>query len=142
MRAAGTGRQVSGAQCRAAERLERATVTQRLLLQDLHQDGHKPGQHGMTGPHHGPGQGRGPQQAQGSLRDRLMNRVRGDHTDQAMLDHEDGLTDKDLYHGQGQGQQGPHGSIPAIVSVMMMMMMMMINMALGLTALCQSGSVT
>lgn len=88
-----------------------AAVTRRLLPQDMHADGHKPGQH-PAGPHHGQGQPRGPQHSQSSLRDRLLGRVRGDHPEH--LEHEDGMTDNYQQQGQ-QGQQGgPHAPIPAI----------------------------
>ncbi|KAK7072818.1 Src y 3 domain protein [Halocaridina rubra] len=92
-----------------------------LSDEDMHADGHKPGpHHGLPGPHgpHGP---QGPQHAPSGptgLRDRLFGRrgvpapgVRTDHLGQTILDHEDNLSDKEIYPGQ---QQGPHAQIPAI----------------------------
>ncbi|ROT62437.1 hypothetical protein C7M84_019723 [Penaeus vannamei] len=75
-----------------------------------------PGQHHGPpgGPHHGPP---GP----GGLRDRLLGRrgapapgVRTDHLGQTILDHEDNLSDKEIYPGHQQGQMAPQTSIPAI----------------------------
>nr|XP_053651957.1 peripheral-type benzodiazepine receptor-associated protein 1-like isoform X1 [Cherax quadricarinatus] len=91
----------------------------------MHADGHKPGpQHGQPGSHHGPaGPYHGPS-GPGSLRDRLLGRrgapapgVRTDHMGQTILEHEDNLSDKEIYPGHPQqGQQGPHAQIPAIGS--------------------------
>ncbi|XP_069188530.1 peripheral-type benzodiazepine receptor-associated protein 1-like [Procambarus clarkii] len=98
-----------------------------LSEEDMHADGHKPGpQHGLPGPHHGPvGPHHGPPgphaSGPGTLRDRLLGRrgapapgVRTDHLGQTILDHEDNLSDKEIYPGHQQGQQGPHAPIPAI----------------------------
>lgn len=86
-------------------------------------DGHnKPGPH--QGPHQGPGvhqQGPGSyqQHAPSSLRDRLLGRRTGggpgqrtDHLGQTILEHEDNLSDKEVY--PGHQQQPPHTTIPAI----------------------------
>lgn len=96
----------------------------------MHADGHKPGpHHGLGGPHHGPpGQHHGPPggphhgpPGPGGLRDRLLGRrgapapgVRTDHLGQTILDHEDNLSDKEIYPGHQQGQMAPQTSIPAI----------------------------
>lgn len=86
-------------------------------------DGHnKPGPH--QGSHQGPGvhqQGPGSyqQHAPSSLRDRLLGRrtvggpgQRTDHLGQTILEHEDNLSDKEVY--PGHQQQPPHTTIPAI----------------------------
>ncbi|XP_047472285.1 RIMS-binding protein 2-like isoform X4 [Penaeus chinensis] len=101
-----------------------------LSDEDMHADGHKPGpHHGLGGPHHGPpgphhgppgGPHHGPTGPSG-LRDRLLGRrgapapgVRTDHLGQTILEHEDNLSDKEIYPGHQQGQMAPQTSIPAI----------------------------
>ncbi|XP_037796181.1 uncharacterized protein LOC119591500 [Penaeus monodon] len=101
-----------------------------LSDEDMHADGHKPGpHHGLGGPHHGPpgphhgppgGPHHGPS-GPGGLRDRLLGRrgapapgVRTDHLGQTILEHEDNLSDKEIYPGHQQGQMAPQTSIPAI----------------------------
>ncbi|XP_063587934.1 microtubule-associated protein futsch-like isoform X3 [Penaeus indicus] len=101
-----------------------------LSDEDMHADGHKPGpHHGLGGPHHGPpgphhGPPGGPHHGPtgpGGLRDRLLGRrgapapgVRTDHLGQTILEHEDNLSDKEIYPGHQQGQMAPQTSIPAI----------------------------